>query len=160
MQRLKDQILQNQQDKQTPENIRHRVLKKEDVKYVAPHLAKKIWFYFFLAILATFPLTASLIYEVGSERLHAQIVESITGRRNTALLSPSISATRAPETDEIGRILKRLQNRMLLVMSGVFLTVFVATFVFMRRVIKPLDEIGIQNGAWPAGRTGSGSGAQ
>ena len=134
--------MQNRQDRQTPENIRHRGLKKEDVKYAAPHLAKKIWFYFFLIILVTLPLTASLIYEVGSERLHAQIVESISGPVNATSLPSPVSGARTHENGEIGKILKHLQIRMLLVMSGVFLTFFVAIFVFMRRIIKPLDEIG------------------
>ncbi len=134
--------MQNQKEKQNPESIRHWVLKKEDAKYAVPRLAKKIWFYFFLVILVTLPLTTSLIYEVGSERLQAQIVESITGMGNTTPLPSPVSNARTSETGDIGRILKRLQIRMLLVMSGVFLTVFVATFVFMHRVIKPLEEIG------------------
>lgn len=134
--------MQNQQDKQTPENIRHGVLKKEDVKYATPHLAKKIWFYFFLVILITFPLTASLIYEVGSERFHAQIVESISGPLTTTPLPSPVSDARPIENSEIGKILKRLQIRIFLVMSGVLLTVYVAIFIFMRRIIKPLDEIG------------------
>lgn len=142
MQSLKDQILRDQNEKQTSKPIQRWGLEKTDAKYAAPHLSKKIWFYFSLAILLTLSLIASLIYEVGSKRLHGQIVESIVGPANTTPLPSPASAARTSEIDGAARILKRLQNRMILVTSVVFLGVIVAIFLFMRRVIKPLDEIG------------------
>lgn len=134
MQNLKDQILRDQKEKRTSQSIRRWGLKKDDVNYTAPYLGKKMWFYFSLIILLTLPLAASLIYEVGSEHLHAQIVESI-GSREASEKGP-------PDTGGVGRILKRMQNRMILVTSVVFLAVMVALFLFFRRVVKPLDEIG------------------
>ena len=142
MQSLEDQILQDQKEKRTSESIRHWGFEKNDAKYAAPHLGNKLWFYFSLVIIVTLPLIASLIYEVGSERLRAQIVESITGPVNTTPLSSTVAAPRTSESGGVGRILKRLQNRMILVMSAVFLAVIGAIVLFMRRVIKPLDEIG------------------
>jgi HAMP domain-containing protein len=142
MQSLKDQILQDQKEKRTSDCTQHWGLNKDGAKYAAPHLGKKMCFYFSLVILVTLPLIASLIYEVGSQRLHAQIVESIAGPANTALLSSPVPVARTSESDGVKRILRRLQNQMILVMSAVFLAVMVAIFLFMRRVIKPLDEIG------------------
>ena len=142
MQSLKDQTLRDQKEKQTSETIQRWGLKKDGATYAVPHLGNKMWFYFSLVIIVTLPLIASLIYEVGSERLHVQIVESIVGPANTVLLSSPVPAAKMSETGGAARILKRLQNRMILVMSAVFLAVIVAIFLFMRRVIKPLDEIG------------------
>jgi HAMP domain-containing protein len=142
MQSLMDQTLRNQKEKQTSETIQRWDLKKDGVKYAVPHLSKKMWFCFSLIIITTLPLIASLIYEVGSERLHFQIVESILGPANTVLSSSPVPVARKSETGGAAAILKGLQNRMILVMSAVFLTVMVALFVFMRRIIKPLDEIG------------------
>ena len=142
MQSLNDQILQDQKEKRTSESIRPWGLNKNDADYAAPQLGKKMWFYFSLIIIFTLPLIASLIYEVGSKRLQAQIEESIAGPVNTALLSAPVPAPRTSESGDVGRILKRLQNRMILVMSAVFVAVLGAIFLFMHRVIKPLDEIG------------------
>jgi hypothetical protein len=137
-----DQTLRNQKEKQTSETNQQWGLKKDCAKYAVPHLSKKMWFCFSLVIIVTLPLIASLIYEVGSQRLHVQIVESILGPANTVLSSSPVPVARKSETGGAAEILKGLQNRMILVMSVVFLAVIVAIFVFMRRIIKPLDEIG------------------
>ena len=142
MQSLMDQTLRNQKKKQTSETIQQWGLKKDRAKYAVPHLSKKMWFCFSLVIIVTLPLIASLIYEVGSQRLHVQIVQSILGPANSAISSSPVPAAKRSETGSVAVILKRLQNRMILVMSVIFLTVSVAIFVFMRRIIKPLDEIG------------------
>ena len=142
MQSLMDQNLRNQKEKQTSEIIQSWGLKKNGLEYAVPHLSKKIWFCFSLIVIITLPLIASLIYEVGSQRLHGQIVKSILGPPNTALSSSPVPAAKKSKTGGAAVVLKRLQNRMILVMSAVFLAVIVAFFVFMRRIIKPLDEIG------------------
>jgi methyl-accepting chemotaxis protein len=142
MQSLMDQTLRNQKEKQTSETIQRWDLKKDGVKYAVPHLSKKMWFCFSLIIITTLPLIASLIYEVGSQRLHVQIVESILGPPNTVLSSSPVLLAKKSETGGAAIMLKRLQNRMILVMSAVFLAVIVAFLVFMHRIIKPLDEIG------------------
>ena len=142
MQPLNDQILQDQREKRTSESSRHWGLNKDDAKYAAPQLGKKMWFYFSLVIIVTLPLIVSLIYELGSERLHAQIVKSTAGPENTALPSSSVPAEKTAESGDIGRILKRLQNKTILVMSVVFLVVIGTIFLFMRRIIRPLDDIG------------------
>jgi methyl-accepting chemotaxis protein len=142
MQSLKDQTLRDQNEKQTSETIQRCGLKKDNAKYAVPHLSKKIWFYVSLVIIVTLPLIASLIYEVGSERLYVQIVESIAGPANTVLLFSSDPAVKTSETGGATKILKRLQHRMILVISAIFFTVIVAIYFFMQRVIKPLDEIG------------------
>ena len=142
MQSLKDQTLRDQKEKQTSETIQRWGLKKNGAKYALPHLSKKMWFCFSLVIIGTLPLIASLIYEVVSERLHRQIVESIVGPASTVLSSSPVPDAKTSETGGAAIILKRLQNRMILVMSAVFLAVIVAILFIMRRVIKPLDEIG------------------
>ncbi len=137
-----DQTIRDQKEKRSLDTFQRWGLKKNGAKYAVPHLRKKIVFCFTLVIIVTLPLIASLIYEVGSERLHGQIVESILGPANTVLSSSPSPAAKTSEISGAAIILKRLQNRMILVMSAVFLAVIVAIFLFMRRVIKPLDEIG------------------
>ncbi len=132
---LADQTALKAKKMKNPEGFRPLGLKKGNVKNYVPNLAKKIWIYFSLVILISLPLTGALIYEVGSDRLHGQIQASIAAQLPEPDKGP-------PDINEAGGILTRLQNRMILATSVIFLAVIVGIFFLIRNVIKPLDEIG------------------
>ncbi|MHC4455607.1 MAG: HAMP domain-containing protein [Planctomycetota bacterium] len=135
MKSSKDQTPREGKEKRNSESVRPVGLKKGDAIHNVPNFAKKIWIYLSLAILSALTLGGVLIYEVGSDHLRGQLPANIVGQLPEPDKEPA-------DISEIGGILKRLQNRIILVTSVIFLAVIVGIFFLIRNVIKPLDEMG------------------
>lgn len=108
---------------------------KKKAKHYAPDLRRKYFIYCFLVFFIILMAGIELIYEVRSGRLQEQIVESITNRsleHDNSLWNMS----------EAGRILQRLQKRVILVVAAVFLCVVASMFLFYRNFMRPVDEMG------------------
>ncbi len=108
---------------------------KKKTKHCAPDFRKKYFIYCFLVSFITLMAGIELIYEVRSSRLQKQIVENITSR--------SLEHDNSPwNISEAGRILQRLQNRVILSVAVLFLCAAASMFLFYRNFMRPVDEIG------------------
>ncbi len=121
--------------KKDPESIRYIHMTEKKAKHRAPDFREKYFIYCFLVFFIILMAGIELISEVRRSRLQEQIVESITSRsleHDNSLWNMS----------EAGRILQRLQNRVILVVAVLFLCVVASMFLFYRNFIRPVDEIG------------------
>jgi hypothetical protein len=100
-----------------------------------PNISKKIFIHFSLVFLVIFFVGIGLIHEVGRDSLQKEIAESIV-RQFPA------DDNEFPDMSEVTNILERVQYRVILGISVLFLCVIASMYVFMRYFVRPLDNMG------------------
>lgn len=103
--------------------------------YRISNFRKRLLIYFVLIIFVTLSVGIQLIFEVGSNKLQNQIAKTLSVK-NTNGESTTHDMT------EISAILTRLQQRMILIMTIVFVCIIATMFVFIRNIVEPLDALG------------------
>lgn len=132
---LADRTAMKSKEKRNSLSSGHFSLRMNQAAHYVPGLGKKIWIYFSLMVLISLPLAVTLIYEVGSDRLHGQIRASIAAQQ----FDPDQGHSQIRDTTVI---LSGLQNRMVLALSVIFVIAIAGMFFLNRHVVKPLDEMG------------------
>ncbi|CAN2041174.1 HAMP domain-containing protein [Candidatus Magnetomoraceae bacterium gMMP-15] len=132
-------ILRNKRDwdgkeRRAPERIIRMRMKSLKGKFHISNIRKRLLIYFFLIIFVTFSVNIQLIFEIGNNRLHTQISESMNSQ-------PSEHQVKNQDTSGVQKILKKLQYRMILVTIIVFLCVIATMFVFIHNIVEPMDEM-------------------
>ena len=108
-------------------------MKNKSAKNHTPDFRKKYLVYFIPAIFIILLLGVELIYEVGSDGLYKQIVESIS--------SKFPDHTNNPDMSEVRNILKSFHIRVIMVVSVLFLCFAVSAILFYRNFVKPVDKM-------------------
>ncbi len=109
-------------------------MKNKSAKNHTPDFRKKYLIYFIPAIFIILLLGIELIYEVGSDGLHKNIVESIYRQ----LPEPDKSNS---DMSEVKNILESLHDRVIMVVSILFLCFAVSAILFYHNFVKPVDKM-------------------
>ena len=132
---LKDSGAWNGQERRNPERINIFRIGRIKKLFTISNLRKRLLIYFALIIFVTFSVGAQLLYEVGSQYLNNRISASILDQLQE-------NEKKHFNTGKVMAVLKKLQYRMILVMSIVMLCVIATMVVFTRNIVEPLDLIG------------------
>ncbi len=100
-----------------------------------PNIRKKILIHFSFVFFVIFLIGVGLIHEVRGDRLQKEIAEAIV-RQFPA------DDNRFLDMSEVTNILERVQDRVILGISVLFLCVIASMYVFMRYFVRPLDNMG------------------
>ena len=108
-------------------------MKNKSAKNHTPDFCKKYLIYFISAIFIIILMGVELIYEVRSDGLYKQIAESIFSQFPDQVDNPDMS--------EIRNIIKSLHDRVIMVVSILFLCFAVSAILFYRNFVKPVDKM-------------------
>ena len=117
---------------------RRKTLKERREHAVFSNLKKKLLMYFLLIVIVSLSISLELIWEVGEVKLTNGISEEIMAQ---AQEKGVISTVQNFDYTEIFKPLKRLQIRMLIVLTLVLISIFVTLYFFIKDVVGPLDEM-------------------
>jgi len=132
---LKNPDAWNGQERRSSERIKIFRIGRIRELFNISNLRKRLLVYFALIIFVTFSVGAQLLYEIGSQRLNSQISASILDQLQE-------NEKEDFNTDKVMAVLKKLQHRMILVMTIVMICSIATMVVFTRNIIEPLDLIG------------------
>lgn len=133
---LRDKSVWDGIERRSAERIKRMrmTLKGSRLRLQFSNFRKRLLIYFFLVIFASLTVSIEMIFEIGSAKTLNHISHSISSQLPD-------EAAQQFEMGPVEHVLSRLQWRMVLVTSIVFVLIMATMVVFIRNIVEPLDTM-------------------